>query len=76
MTAPLARKRLLRLKAIPLSFTVALRAFMPLTEPRVEQVFKAGFIIWELLEKLADVALFHALWISKSPPYVKGIHAL
>jgi len=61
VAAPLARKSLLRLQTIPLRSAFALWAFMALTEPHIEQVFKAGFIIWELFEELADVALFHAI---------------
>ena len=47
---------------------------MALTEPHVEQMLKASFVVGELLEKFAYVCLFHAIYIANRPPYVKGIN--
>lgn len=61
VSAPLARERLLRLEAIPFRRALTLGAFVALAKAHVEQMLKARFVIWELLEELANVCLFHAL---------------
>jgi len=74
VAAPLARIGLLRLQTIPFGVALALWAFVTLTKSHVEQVFKASLIGGELLEELANVCLFHAIYIANALPYVKGIH--
>ena len=74
MAAPLARERLLRLKAIPLRLALTLGALMALAEANVEQMLKTSFVVRELSKELANVGLFHAPYIAFQLPYGKGIH--
>lgn len=74
VATPLARIGLLRLEAIPFRFALTFGASVTLSEARVEQVLKARFIVGKLLKELANVCLFHVVYVGFRLPYVKGIH--